>query len=72
MEKADVYAASRRIAIVMTPPLARTFWHNVSRLVLAGADGARRVYTGDGQLYAILILFYFIVLYAASGVFTPG
>jgi hypothetical protein len=69
-KEADFYGACRSIAVTLTPPLARRFWRDVSELVVAGAERARLVYTGSGQLYALLIFYYFIVLYAASGGFT--
>jgi formate hydrogenlyase subunit 3/multisubunit Na+/H+ antiporter MnhD subunit len=72
MKEGDAYAICRSIALALTPPLAWRFWNGALALALAGADSTRRVYTGDGQVYAILILYYFIMLYAASGVITPN
>ena len=69
MKEADIFAIRRSIAVVLTPPLASDSWSGTSNLVVAGAGWIRRVYTGNGQLYALLILYYFIVLYAASGGF---
>ena len=68
-EGADFYGTSRLIAKAVTPPLARRFWRDLAELVLTSADRVRRVYTGSAQLYALLILYYFIVFYAASGGF---
>src|SRR5262245_50920406 len=72
MKEEDFYALCRSIAIVLTPPLARRFWYGAADLVVMGADWARRVYTGNGQLYALLILYYFIVLYGVSYGFIRG
>ena len=66
-QKSNVHAASRSIAVMLTPPLARRFWEGVAAGVLAGADRARRIYTGNGQVYVLVILYYFIVLYGMSG-----
>jgi formate hydrogenlyase subunit 3/multisubunit Na+/H+ antiporter MnhD subunit len=65
--EADLYSTFRTIAQALTPPLARRFWRDLAGLVVASADWARGIYTGNGQLYALMILYYFIVLYAASG-----
>src|SRR5262249_35315010 len=48
---------------VLTPPLAPAFWKGVSAATLGIADRARRIYTGNGQVYCMYILYYFIVLY---------
>ena len=32
------------------------------------ADQTRKVYTGNGQTYSLYILYYFVFLYAASGI----
>src|SRR5262245_8122958 len=55
-EGADFYGTCRSIAKAVTPPLARRFWRDLAELILASADRVRHVYTGSGQLYALLIL----------------
>ena len=52
----------------LTPPLASAFWGGLSAGTMMLAARTRRVYTGDGQTYCLYILYYFIVLYVASGV----
>lgn len=48
------------------PPIAIGFWNGVSFAALAAADALRKVYTGNGQTYALYVLFYFLALYLAS------
>jgi formate hydrogenlyase subunit 3/multisubunit Na+/H+ antiporter MnhD subunit len=48
------------------PPVAAMFWRRVSRGVLAIAGVLRRVYTGNGQTYALYVLGYFLALYVAN------
>jgi hypothetical protein len=69
MKEAGFHSLCRSIAIALTPPLARAFWYGAAELAATAADWTRRVYTGSSQFYALLILYYFIVLYAASGGF---
>lgn len=47
-------------------PQAALFWDRVALSVTAAADSVRRVYTGDGQTYALYILYYVFAVYAAS------
>lgn len=51
------------------PPLAIGFWRGVSFAALAAAGSLRKVYTGNGQTYALYVLFYFLALYLASSGF---
>ncbi len=51
----------------LTPPLARLFWRAAATATLAAAGRARLVYTGNGQTYALYVLYYFLVLYVAGG-----
>ncbi len=52
---------------VMLAPLQKAsverFWGGVAIAVERGAGAARRVYTGDGQTYALQVLYYVIALY---------
>lgn len=58
----------RKFATVrLTPPLARRFWRGVATATLAAAGRTRLIYTGNGQTYALLVLYYFVVLYLAAG-----
>ena len=64
----SLYAFYQSIFAALTPPLARAFWDGLSAGAMSLADRARRVYSGDGQLYCLYILYFFIALYVASGV----
>jgi formate hydrogenlyase subunit 3/multisubunit Na+/H+ antiporter MnhD subunit len=60
--------AFRKIALGrLMPPIARGFWHRVAAATLAAAGSVRLVYTGNGQTYALYVLYYFLALYVASG-----
>jgi formate hydrogenlyase subunit 3/multisubunit Na+/H+ antiporter MnhD subunit len=48
------------------PPVATMFWRGVSSGALTAAGTVRRIYTGNGQTYALYVLGYFLVLYVAS------
>ena len=52
-----------RLARDFAPPVATRFWDGVSSAASSAAQGARKLYTGDGQTYALYILYYFIGLY---------
>jgi len=47
----------------VTEPAANAFWDGTSALVTMAAQGVRKVYTGNGQTYALQILYYIIVVY---------
>ncbi|WP_034993915.1 complex I subunit 5 family protein [Beijerinckia mobilis] len=47
---------------VLVRPMASRFWNNVARGVEA-LGCLRRVYDGDGQTYALYVLYYFLALY---------
>jgi formate hydrogenlyase subunit 3/multisubunit Na+/H+ antiporter MnhD subunit len=58
----------RKIALDrLTPPIARKFWRGVSFTALWLAGRTRLIYTGNGQTYALYVLYYLIALYVASG-----
>jgi NADH:ubiquinone oxidoreductase subunit 5 (subunit L)/multisubunit Na+/H+ antiporter MnhA subunit len=60
--------AFRKTALArLTPPIARVFWRATATATLAAAGRARLVYTGNGQTYALYVLYYFLALYVASG-----
>jgi hypothetical protein len=48
---------------------AERFWEAVSGAVSGAAGAARRVYTGNGQTYALQVLAYVLVLYFFVAVF---
>jgi hypothetical protein len=65
---ASFYAFYQAVFATLTPPLARAFWDSSSAGTMALADRTRKVYNGDGQLYCLYILYFFIALYVASSV----
>ena len=44
-------------------PIAIQFWECVSIGINGTAEGIRKIYTGNGQSYALYVLYYFIALY---------
>ena len=65
---ASFYAFYKAVFATLTPPLACAFWDGLSAGTMTLADRTRKIYTGDGQPYGLYILYFFIVLYVASGV----
>ena len=51
----------------LTPPIAALFWRGLASATLGTAQRMRLVYTGDGQTYALYVLYYFLALYLAAG-----
>jgi formate hydrogenlyase subunit 3/multisubunit Na+/H+ antiporter MnhD subunit len=66
-KKAGLDAFRRVVLNRLTPPVAHGFWRRVAMATLAAAGGVRLVYTGNGQTYALYVLYYFLALYVASG-----
>jgi low affinity Fe/Cu permease len=62
------YAFYKSVFAKLTPPLAIAFWNGLSAGTMTLGDRARRLYTGNGQTYALYIPYYFFTLYAASTV----
>ncbi|RTL50191.1 MAG: proton-conducting membrane transporter [Bradyrhizobiaceae bacterium] len=52
------------------PSLAVVFWQNVSYAALTTAGTIRKIYTGNGQTYALYVLFYILLLYVANSFIT--
>lgn len=50
----------------VVPPLASRFWDSLAATMVAAGGGLRRIYTGNGQTYALHILYYVIALYLAA------
>ncbi len=64
--RARFYGYYRALIARTVPPLATWFWAGVRDVALAAAASFRRVYTGDGQTYALCVLLYFLALYGVS------
>jgi formate hydrogenlyase subunit 3/multisubunit Na+/H+ antiporter MnhD subunit len=60
--RADIYGFYRPALGTILVPCAITFWNGVSAGINGMAERLRRVYTGNGQTYALYILYYFIAL----------
>lgn len=65
---ASFYAFYKSVFATLTPPLACAFWDALSAGTMALADRTRKIYNGDGQLYCLYILYFFVALYVASDV----
>jgi NADH:ubiquinone oxidoreductase subunit 5 (subunit L)/multisubunit Na+/H+ antiporter MnhA subunit len=57
---------SRPITSFALPPVAIIFWRSIANGTLAAADWVRRLYFGNGQIYALYVLLYFLVIYVMS------
>jgi len=69
---AGVLAALPPLPDRMMPSLARQGWAAVLDGAHRAADAARCVYSGDGQVYLMLVLAMFLVIHLASGGLAPG
>lgn len=47
-------------------PAARRFWDGLAVATMMSAGGLRLIYTGNGQTYALYVLYFFIVLFVAN------
>lgn len=61
------YAFCRTAFAMLTPPWASMFWSRVAVTVDDLALCARTIYTGNGQIYSLFILYYVMALYMAAG-----
>ncbi|MGF6934591.1 formate hydrogenlyase subunit 3/multisubunit Na+/H+ antiporter MnhD subunit [Paraburkholderia sp. UCT70] len=68
----DFYHFYRPILSRTVPPVAQMFWRGISHFALVAAARIRRVYTGNGQTYALYVLLYFLVIYFASTGLSPA
>jgi len=50
----------------LTPGIADAFWRGVEKATLVTASVLRRIYTGNGQTYALHVMLYFLAIYLAS------
>jgi NADH:ubiquinone oxidoreductase subunit 5 (subunit L)/multisubunit Na+/H+ antiporter MnhA subunit len=65
-DPARYLAFYRPILVRVTPPIAESFWRGVEKGSLASAAALRRVYTGNGQTYALHVMLYFLAIYLAN------
>ena len=67
------YGFYRAVFTPLVTPLANAFWDGVSGLTLGAGGLVRKIYTGNGQIYALHVLYYVIALYALGTFgFGPG
>ncbi len=59
----NFFAPYRKALGFLTQPLVTRFWDSLVDLLHTGADLARRIYTGNGQTYAIHFLAFVVVVY---------
>jgi formate hydrogenlyase subunit 3/multisubunit Na+/H+ antiporter MnhD subunit len=59
----NFFAAYYKAVGFLTRPLVTTFWTYISGIVHGLADFGRRIYTGNGQTYALHIIIYVVVFY---------
>jgi formate hydrogenlyase subunit 3/multisubunit Na+/H+ antiporter MnhD subunit len=63
----NFYAPYRKAVGFLEWPLFERFWGMITDLLHTLADLMRRFYTGDGQVYAIQLLAFVVVVYVAMG-----
>jgi hypothetical protein len=59
----NFFAPYRKALGFMTEPVVERFWAWIVDLLHAGAELFRRLYTGNGQTYAIQLLAFVVVVY---------
>ena len=59
----NFFAPYRKALGFLTEPVVERFWAAIVDLVHTSADLLRRLYTGDGQTYAIQLLAFVVVVY---------
>ena len=64
----NFYAPYRKALGFLTWPLFERFWGSLVELLHTLADLLRRYYNGNGQVYAIQLLAFVVIVY----LFTPG
>ncbi|AWC23115.1 Multiple resistance and pH homeostasis protein A [Aminobacter sp. MSH1] len=63
---AEFYRYYIKISQPWSAPLATRAWESIARLGTVSAEATRRVYTGDGQMYVLVALFYVLFLLSAN------
>jgi formate hydrogenlyase subunit 3/multisubunit Na+/H+ antiporter MnhD subunit len=64
---ASFYEYYKPLFVMLTPPWANAFWEGLSSAVTSLAERTRMIYTGDGRVYNLYMLYYFVILYLAAG-----
>lgn len=63
---AQFYAHYSALTRPLAVPVATQFWNGLATTVVAAGASLRRVYTGNGQTYAMYVLYYVAALYLAA------
>ncbi len=59
----NIYAGYNKALGFLVAPFVTRFWEIMSETVKGTADYVRRVYTGNGQTYALHIIMYLVIIY---------
>ncbi len=59
----NFFAPYRKALGVLTMPVVTSFWGGVTDALHSTADFTRRLYTGNGQTYAVQVLFFVVATY---------
>ncbi len=59
----NFFAPYRRALGFLVNPVVTTFWGAITDSLHSTADFARRIYTGNGQTYAVQVLFFVVATY---------
>ncbi|GAB6042690.1 proton-conducting transporter transmembrane domain-containing protein [Endothiovibrio diazotrophicus] len=62
----NFFAPYRKALGFLTQPFVTRFWEGIADLLHTGADLTRRIYTGNGQTYAIHLLAFVVVVFLMS------
>ncbi len=57
------YAFYRSVFAPLVTPIANSVWDGLCNLTTSGAEMVRKIYTGNGQTYALYVLYYVIAIY---------
>jgi formate hydrogenlyase subunit 3/multisubunit Na+/H+ antiporter MnhD subunit len=59
----NIYAGYNKALGFLNAPLITGFWNKVSETVTGTAGFIRRIYTGNGQIYALHLIVYLLIIY---------
>ncbi len=59
----NFFAPYRKAMGLLEAPVVTTFWNGVTDSLAGTAEFSRRLYTGNGQTYAVQVLFFVIAVY---------
>ncbi len=62
-----LYAFAQSICAALTPALASRLWVETAAMAAFAAERSRRIYTGNGLTYNLVIVYYLLALYIFGG-----